>query len=72
MAKNNLFSDLRKLLSNNIIIKRNKKTNKIKVLDFDNLQQSKNIDRYDRIYRSSADLSTQTRLKTWGFQNIKT
>ncbi len=68
---NNTLSDLVKLLSNNIIIKRNKKTDKIKVLDFDNLQQSKDIHRYDRIYRNTIDIATQTRLKTWGFQNIK-
>lgn len=40
-------------------------------MDFDNIQIAKDVQRYDRIYKTNLDLSSQGRLSSWGFQNVK-
>ena len=68
---NNFTLGLRKLLSSNIVVRHDKKTNKLKTIDLDNLQNAKQVNRFDPIYQK-IDLITQgNRLQQYGFMNVK-
>lgn len=69
--KNDLWDDLKHIFSNKVIIRKDK-NNRLKIIDTHKIQQAKNIDRYDRLYRSNTLGGSSLSTMPYGYEIIKT